>query len=504
MKKIVLLFLIFVQFKAYSQSAKINFAELDLYAQELMKEFNVPGMAYAVVRNDSIVYAKGFGVREFNKKATVDAETASGIGSISKSFTALTLGILVGQGKLNWDDKVRKYLPDFELYDPYVSENFTIRDLLTHRSGLKQVSGGMLLAHSDLSREEIVKQLKYLKPVSGFRDKPAYQNVMYLVASEIVKVVSGMSWDEFLKQNVFEKLDMKSSSSLFTQREATINRAHPHVSNSKGELQEIVHEKGNNVAPLGFVFSSVNDMGNYMRMLLNDGKFEGKEIIAKSALDEIFTPQIHFPVFPIHNEFTSYGFGWWLTPAKGHKIIDHSGGLDGMTANLVMIKDLNIGIIATCNTDNSAPLLLTWKLLEQVINDSSYNVHDRILNSFKKRNTKKQEYWSKMENLRVKNTKPSFDLNVYAGTYHDNLIGDIYVKQNNNNLEIIFPNNDIFHGKLSHWQYDTFLVDWNDIRIPNGFITFNSNINREITGITIEEQNLLDVDFTELDIKKLK
>lgn len=470
-----------------------------------MKDFDVPGMAIGIVRNDSILFVKGYGTQEIHKNKPVNTNTTFGIGSISKSFTALTLGILVGQGKINWDDKVRKYLPYFELYNPYVSENFTIRDLLTHRSGLKQVSGGMLCYHTNLSRVEVVKGLKYLQPISGFRDKPAYQNVMYLVASEIVKVVSGMSWDEFLKKNVFGKIGMKNSTSVSAEREANSNRALPHILNNNGDLQVIEQETGDNVAPAGFVFSSVNDMVNYMRLLLNDGKFEGKEIVPKISLDEIFKPQIHFPIFsePIHNEFTSYGFGWWLTPKNGHKIIEHSGGIDGMTANLIMVKDMNIGIIVVSNTANNAPFLITWKFLEQVLNDKSYDLHDKLLKNKNKQFIKQQEYMQEMEKSRVKNTKPSLDLKSCAGTYHDNLCGDIFVKLNEGNLEIIFPQNSILHGKLKHWQYDTYLVDWNDIRIPNGFLTFNFNTNQEITGIKIEEQNLLDVDFSELDIKKV-
>lgn len=506
MKKLIFLFFVLLQVAVLAQSGKINLQELDLYAQKVMKDFDVPGMTIGIVRNDSIIFVKAYGTKEINKNLPVNTNTTFGIGSISKSFTALTLGILVAQGKINWDDKVRKYLPYFELYDPYVSENFTIRDLLTHRSGLKQVSGGMLWYHSDLSRTEVIKGMKYLKPISGFRDKPAYQNLMYLVASEIVKEVSGMPWDEFLKKNVFDKIKMANSTSVSVEREANSNRALPHVSNNKGELQVVEQEKGDNVAPAGFVFSSVNDMANYIRMLLNDGKFEGNEIVVKSSLDEIFKPQIHFPLFsePMHNDFSSYGFGWWLTPKNGHKIIEHSGGIDGMTANLVLVQDLNIGIFAVVNTDNAAPFLVTSKFLEEVVNDKSYDIYDKAIQRKKNKMIKQKEYWMQKEKTRAKNTKPSLDLKSYTGTYHDNLCGDIFVKLNNGNLEIIFPQNKILHGKLSHWQYDTYLVDWNDIRVPNGFLTFNFNTNQEITGISMDEQNLLDVDFTELEIKKIK
>lgn len=199
--KIKTFFFILIGFLSFSKSysQQIQLDSLDSQIKQLIKDFDIPGLSIGIVRNDSVIFSKGYGYSEIDKDRKADENTIFGIGSISKSFTALTLGILVDEGKIDWDDKVKDYLPYFELYDPYVTENFTIRDLLTHRSGLNDVSGGTLWYHSDYSREEIIKRLKYLEPVSGFREKPAYQNVMYVVASEIVKVVSGMSWDSFVQ-----------------------------------------------------------------------------------------------------------------------------------------------------------------------------------------------------------------------------------------------------------------------------------------------------------------
>lgn len=469
-----------------------------------MVDFNLPGIAVGIVQNDSILFAKGYGVREINKDMPVNTNTIFGIGSISKSFTALTLGILVNQGKINWDDRVIDYLPDFELYAPYVTENFTIRDLLTHRSGLNWTSGGTLWYHSDLTRTDVIKGLRYLKPISGYRDKPAYQNVMYLVASEIVKKVSGITWDEFLKVNVFDKINMKSSTSISNEREASTNLAQPHIWNDNFEKVVIEQEKGDNLAPAGFVYSSVNDMMNYMRLLLRDGIFEKDTIVSKDIIDEIFTPQIIFPILPppIHNEFTSYGFGWWITPKNGHKIIDHSGGIDGMSANLVMIKDLDIGIIVLTNTNELAPFIMTSELLEQVLFDKSYNQYNALKKYRDDLLVQEKGNKEKLEKLRVTGTKPSLDLKLYAGTYNDKMYGDIFIKYNDGNLEISFSHTLLFKAKLRHWQYDTFMIDWYDARVPNGFVTFNFNANREIIGITLDQQNLLDVDFSELEIKK--
>jgi CubicO group peptidase (beta-lactamase class C family) len=466
-----------------SFSQQIQFDSLDLQIHQLVKDFDIPGLSIGIVRNDSIIFSKGYGNLEINKERKVDENTIFGIGSISKSFTALTLGILVDEGKINWDDRVKDYLPYFELYAPYVSDNFTIRDLLTHRSGLNDVSGGTLWYHSDYSREDIIKRLKYLEPISGFREKPAYQNVMYVVASEIVKKVSGMA-----------------------ERESNINLAHPHIWNENYEKVVIKQEIGDNLAPAGFIYSSSNEMSNYIRLLLNNGAIGKDTIVSPKIINEIFKPQIIYPFTgaPFNNEFTSYGFGWWLTPKNGHKIIEHSGGIDGMSANLVMIKDMKLGfVILTNEAEEPATFLLTAKILEELLDDASYDIYSRVLDNRNQNLKKKKE--STVQIYKTNKTNPSLEIQKYAGKYSDKMYGDILINYTEKGgLEISFSHSPIFTGKLKHWHFDTFKIDWNDIRVPDGFLTFNFNSKREILGFSIDQENLLDVDFGELNILKNK
>jgi CubicO group peptidase (beta-lactamase class C family) len=491
-----------------SFAQQIQLDSLDSQVHQLIKDFDIPGLSIAVVRNDSVIFSKGYGNLEIHKERKVDENTIFGIGSISKSFTALTLGILVDEGKINWDDKVKSYLPYFELYAPYVTNNFTIRDLLTHRSGLKDVSGGTLWYHSDYSREDIIKRLKYLEPVSSFREKPAYQNVMYVVASEIVKTVAGISWDDFLKTRVFDKLKMNNTTSLSTKRESSNNLAQPHIWNEDFEKVAIKQEKGDNLAPGGFIYSSSREMSNYMRLLLNNGVIENDTIVSPKIINEIFKPQIIYPIggAPFYNEFTSYGFGWFLTPKKGHKIIEHSGGIDGMSANLVMIKDMNIGfVILTNEAEEPATFLLTAKILENLLEDNSYDIYSEVKESrdknLKQLKTEKKE----IEKLKIKDAKPSLEIKKYAGKYTDKMYGDILINYTTSGeLEISFSHSTVFKGKLEHWHFDTFKINWNDIRVPDGFLTFNFNSKREILGFSIDQANLLDVDFGELNILKNK
>lgn len=488
--------------KSYAQNIQLD--SLDLFINKLMVDFEVTGLSLGIVQNDSIIYSKGFGLKEIGKKQKVDDHTLFGIGSISKSFTALTLGILVDEGKLSWDDRVKDYLPYFELYDPYVTENFTIRDLLTHKSGLNDVSGGTLWYHSDYSRVDIIKRLKYLKPVSGFREKTAYQNVMFVVAGEIVRQISGQPWDDFLSKRIFDKVDMNNSTSIASKREASTNIARPHIWDENFNKTAIIQEVGDNLAAAGFIYSSANDMNNYMRLLLNDGVFKNDTIVSKEVVNEIFKPQVLFQISgpPFGNEFSSYGFGWWLTPWKGHKIIEHSGGIDGMSAQLFMVKDLNIGVVILTNVSKEpASFVLKAKLLELIFKDKSFEVYDRAKEYRKQRIENIKESISNQ--TRTEKTQHSLPLKSYVGVYNDRMYGDINLSPiGDDELEISFSHTPLFKGKLTHWHYDTFRIEWYDHRVPDGFVTFDFNASQEIKGMTIEQENLLDVDFGELEILK--
>ena len=483
----------------YSQ--KIQLDSLESFINQLMEDFEVTGLSIGIVKNDSIIYSKGFGTRKINENLPVNENTIFGIGSISKSFAALTLGILVDEGKIKWDDRVRDYLPYFELYDPYVTEDFTIRDLLTHRSGLKEISGGTLWYHSELSRNDIIKRLKYLEPISGFREKPAYQNVMYLVAGEIVSAVTGTSWDDFLKKRVFNKLGMKNSTSISSVRESNKNLAFPHVRNENFKKVLVNQEKGDNLAAAGFIYSSANEMISYMRLLLNDGVFERDTLISKKTIEEIFKPQIIYPIegSPFGNEFTSYGFGWWVTPKNNSKLIEHNGGIDGMHAKLFMLKDLNIGVIILTNiSQEPAAFLLKAKLLEQIFEDKSLDFYETVKGYRDRRVSQAPKI-----KTRIKNTTPSVDLNNFTGIYTDKMYGNISIKLlNKEELEISFSHSSIFKGRLKHWHFDTFQIDWYDIRVPSGYLTFNFNSNRDVLGITFDQESLLDVDFSEINVLK--
>lgn len=509
MKRIVWAWIAVLLIFNNSVAQEIKTDTLDTWFEEMRVHFESPGFAAAIVQDGELIYSKGFGTRTTGKDEPVDINTQFAIGSITKSMTVLSVALLVDEGKLDWDDRVIDYLPYFELYDPYVTESFTIRDLLTHRSGLKDVSGGTLFYHSDLDREEIVRKLRYLKPVSGFRTEAAYQNTMFLVAALVVESVIDTTWDEFVHTRIFKPLGMDRTIISEAERDASSNIITPHIKNVERKTIPVRQEKLDNLAPAGSVYSTANDMAKYMNFMLNNGIVGTDTLISPEVFNEILTPQNHFSLFgePIHNGFTSYGFGWWLTPKEGHTIIEHSGGVDGAVANLMMVKESKIGVIALSNSSASGWITFTstFNILGHILGDQDYlNLSTQLISNFPGRDQAALANTAQFENSQIKGTSASLPVEQYAGTFADEMYGDILVLYEDGTLRLDFTHSAIFKATLSHWHYDTFLIKWIDPRVPDGLITFTFNSDGSVSGFNIDQPDLLDVDFSELTIKKKK
>lgn len=477
---------------------------LDKFIPDLIKYYRSVGASVAIVKNGKIHYAKGFGTRTIGKNKPVNEHTLFGIGSISKSFTSMALAMLIDEGKLTWDDKVTKYLPYFKLYDPYVTNAFTIRDLLTHRSGLKGTSGGSLWYHSDLNREQIIRGLRHLKPVSGFREKQAYQNTMFIVASEVVSVIAKMSWDDFIRQRIFKPLGMNNSVISEAERNQSKNIAEPHIKDWNFKMIAIKQEKLDNMCPAGGIYSSAHDMAKYINFILNDGSVNGKALIKKRTFREIIKPQVLFHGSPLHNEFASYGLGLWVSPEKGDKMIDHSGGIDGMGAQMSMLKNKKLGVIILTNYrgDFLSLTALTAVMGQFLDSDGFKGFAGRLKKHYPKMEKRALKRKKAINESQIKNTKPSLAIDQYAGVFADKMYGDINVVKKGKDLQIKFSHTPLFTGTLKHWHYDTFEIVWNDPRVTRGFLTFELDSKGKVSGIKLDQPSLLDVDFSELDIKK--
>jgi CubicO group peptidase (beta-lactamase class C family) len=486
-------------------------AGFDAYVHDALREWNVPGLAVSVVKDGKVVLSKGYGVRKVGEPAPVDAHTLFSIGSISKSFTALALGMLVEEGKLSWDDPVTQHLPYFQLHDPYVTRELTVRDLLTHRSGLPDVSGGILWYGSDYSREEVLRRLRHIPPASSFRATYAYQNVMYMAAGEVVRAVSGKSWEDFTRERIFAPLGMRESSSLFRDLKKSKNLALPHV-RIDGRPVAIAYRDSDALGPAGSIVSSVQDMSRYMQLLLGAGTLDGRKLYGEQVARELFASQMVVPftptarpeLRPLDPHFRAYGLGWFLRDYRGRKVVSHTGGMDGMSAVVMLVPEENLGITVLSHQDGALYNALAFRLLAAYLGAPETDWAGVLLKYRTQGEQQAKEAEAALVAARVPGAKPSLPLERYAGTYRDRMYGDLSIAQEKGGLVLRFSRSPSFTADLVPWQYDTFRLHWRDpMGFPKGFVTFSLDAKGHIKGFDFDQPKLLDVNFDELRVERV-
>ncbi len=501
--------LIFFTNASTQNKGSYDLSKMDKYFKKSMKQWKIPGMAIAIVKNDSVIFSKGYGLRDINKRAKVDENTLFAIASNTKAFTATAIGILVDEGKLKLDDPVRKYMPNFKLYAPYVSENFTVRDLLCHRSGLATFSGDLLWYASNYSRKELIERAAYLKPKYGFRTSYGYSNIMYLVAGELVSIVSGESWDKFIENRFLKPLNMKNTNTSITKFKAKGNIAMPHnVFETK--TVKIKYINWDNIAPAGSINSSVKDMSNWIKMQLNNGKFNNKQIVSLGSINKMRQSHTSKNVSRASTKiwqskhFSSYGLGWNLFDYHARKIINHGGGADGMISRVVIVPEEDFGFVILTNSINYLPRALMYYILDEFISNNKKDWSNFYYGYYKQGIDNDKANEKKDEENRIKNTKPSLELSKYTGTYGGKLYGNAEVILKKNNLIVKFIPTPLFLSDLKHWHYDTFSIKIREIpSLKAGKLTFILNNKGQVDEMKIDIPNP-DFDFTELKFKKLK
>ena len=435
-----------------------RFAQLDAYVATTMKEWNVPGLALAVVRNDSMIYAKGYGTRTLGKAEPVDASTIFAIGSASKAFTAALVAMAVDDGRMKWDEKVAAYLPGFQLHDTYASRELTIRDALSHRSGLARGDFAWYIAGFD--RPEILRRVRYLAPSWGFRSQFGYQNLMYLAAGEAAAAVGRASWDDLVRTRIFTPLGMTASSTSIRALQGKDNVATPHAL-LNDTVRAIPWKNIDNIAPAGSINSNVRDMAQWLRLQLGRGRYGGTQLISAGNHGEMWLPNIHIRLegpaarylAPGAN-LSSYGLGWFLQDFNGRLAVHHGGNIDGMSAMVAMLPEEQLGVVILTNANGSpAPLSIFPYLFDLFTRDTprDWNAEYRKVVAPLQEAAKAAE--AAQEKARVAGTRPTLALATYAGTYSDSLYGDIVVSEGDGALRFTFGP---FGGAMEHWHYDTF------------------------------------------------
>ena len=457
---------------AFSQ--KELFKGLDGYIAKSMKEWETPGLAIAVVRNDSVVFMKGYGVSKMGEPAPVTPRTIFAIASTTKAMTAACLGMLVDEGKMKWDDPVAKFLPWFQLYDPYVTRELTVRDLLCHRSGLSR--GDNLWYLSSFTREEVLRRVRYLKPSWSFRSRYGYQNIMFLAAGELIPSVASMSWDDFIAQRLFKPLGMTRSNTSVRFLTGLDDVATPHDKVDE-VMQPIRWPNFDNVGSAGSVNSCVEDMAQWVRMNLGRGTYRGTKVLSPEVIKEIQTPQTIVRLDSLEQamrpstHFSTYGFGWGLRDYLGRKIIMHTGSLDGMRARVALIPEENLGFVILMNSSRT-PLheAVAYRIIDHYLKGPERDWSAELLKITKEQEEKGRAERKKKSDSRATDTKPSLPLESYAGTYQDEMYGEVTVKVEDGKL--MFSYHPLYVGPMTHWQYDTFEVVWNDRTFGKDLISF--------------------------------
>ncbi len=506
MKKIFYCITFCLSFNGFSQ---ISSAEIDNLVAKTMTAFDVPGIAVSVIKDGKIIHEKGYGVKSIITKEKVNEHTLFGIASNSKAFTSAALAILVDQKKLNWDDKVVQYLPEFKMYNDYVTQEFTIRDLLTHKSGLGLGAGDLMIwpDGSDFKADDIIKNIQFLKPVSGFRTKYDYDNLLYIIAGEVIHKASGLTWNEFVEQHFFDPLQMKNSGSTWNRVRDTSNVIVPHVP-IDGKLKAISRYKNQTFDAAAGIYSSVHDLSNWLIMQINKGKFQDKIIFSEKQHNEMWTPQTlmaNRTSPPYNSLFKAYGLGWQLTDVKGKLQVSHTGGLEGIVTQTIMIPEINLGIIVLTNQQSGAAFMA----ISNTIKDSYLGIepidHVAQFSARMQSNTEKADkittdVWQTVE----KNKKSKIDLKKYVGTYRDNWLGEVTISLEKGKLIFASKRSPQLKGEMFFHKENSFVVKWfNRYFHADAHVFFNEN-NSGFTMLPISPETDFSYDFQDLDFVKVK
>jgi CubicO group peptidase (beta-lactamase class C family) len=471
-----------------AQTTAQRVAQFDAYVAQAVRDWHVPGLAIAVVQGDSVILARGYGVRELGKPGAVDAGTRFAIGSTTKAMTAAALGMLVDEGKLRWDDPVTKHLPDFRLSDPWVTREITVRDLLTHRAGLGNAD--MLWADDAYSTDEIIRRVGALPLAYSMRSGWVYQNIMYAVAGKVVERVSGMPWETFLRTRLFQPLGMTATEPLLAGLAGQPNVAAPH-GEIGDSLRVIQNRSVDPVKAAGSVWSSVGDMAKWMRFVLDSGRVGGKRLLAPTTFRELLTPQTIadpaiYPTFQvIRPHFITYGLGWFLHDYAGQAVAMHTGSIDGMSAIIGLIPDRRLGVYVLANADHAelrhALMLAAFDRFAGTAATPPRDWSAELQTLYGGARERALAAQRQQEQRRAADSRPSLPVARYAGTYTDPTFGDVTVTEQNGALRLAYGKGRV--GDLSHWQYDTFRARWTDPRLSPSLVVFDPDGMGGVSGV---------------------
>ena len=518
-KSLLLIVAVFQLINAIAQTQPISTKQIDSLTELVLKTFNVPGIAVGVVKDGKLIHAKGYGVANLTTGKKVDENTLFGVASNSKAMTAAVLGQLVDEGKIKWDDRVTDYIPEFKMYDPYVTDAFTIRDLLTHRSGLGLGAGDLMMFPdgSNFTKKDIIHNLRYLKPVSAFRTKYDYDNNLYIVAGEVAERASGIKWEDLVEQRIMKPLGMQKTAASLYRLKDNSNAVRPHAPvNGKLQVLDIDWSESANAA--GGIWSNVTDWSKWVIAQMNHGKYgEGlqNKIFSAEVHEETWTPQTVIKAgtaAPYNTHFAAYGLGWFLSDVKGYKQVTHTGGLAGMVTQVVMFPELQLGIIVFTNQQMGA----AFNAISRTIQDSYLGVSGYDWVKIMKDRVDKGEAEAKKigedveKDMQTQLSKAGgkFNFQPYLGIFRDVWFGDIEISMKNGKAWLDCKRSPKLSGEVLPYKGNSLIVRWADRTLDaDAYLMFTTDMDGKPSGLTMKAISPLtdfSFDFHDLDLKRVK
>lgn len=520
MKKLILLFssVIILSLGNSLFSQGINSAQIDALVTRALESTPSVGIAVAVVKDGELLHSKGYGIKSIDSNKKVDEHTLFAIASNSKAFTAAALSILVDEKKLKWEDKVIDHISEFKMYNDYVTANFTIVDLLTHRSGLGLGAGDLMIFPdgADFTIKDVLNSFQYQKSVSAFRTKYDYDNLLYIVAGEILARVGGMSWADFIQLRIFEPLGMNNSVPTNSRLQDNANLAIPH--DSEGEqIKQLPIYDSDLLAAAGGIYASVYDLSKWMIMQLNNGKYGNElsnELFSERQQNQMWKPHtnIGFTTKPnprTKQHFEAYGLGWGIIDKQGKIVLSHSGGLPGMLSKTVLVPELNLGIVVLTN---SLPGGKAYNSISEMILDSYLEIEERdwikeMADRAKATGHESDSVTTEVWKIVDENKSSIIDLNNYTGTYTDNWFGEVEITREDGKLWFTSKRSPKLNGQMFFYKATTFAIKWEYTDMnADAFATFS--LNEEGKGIGIKMKGIspnidFSFDFQDLDLNRV-
>jgi len=497
---LIILSFLFMPLTAKKKTPEDYLKGLDQFITERMEEWKVPGLAISVIQDGKLVYSKGFGFRDIEQNLPVTPQTLFAIGSCTKAFTAVTMGILVDEGQLEWDRTLKGYLPTFKLKDPFATERMTPRDLVCHRSGLPRHDA--MWYNSSASRKELFDRLQYLEPSKDFRTTYQYQNLMFMTAGYLVGQISGTSWERFVRNRIFMPLGMTDSNFSVNDSQKAQDFALPYLEKDD-KIIKIPFRNIDTVGPAGSINSSVTDMANWILLNLNKGKIGDQQVISESSLKEVHSPQMISSKSYRYNEsfYSMYGMGWGITAYRGHLLLAHGGGIDGFTAQVVLLPRDNIGMVILTNRGGSAlPPIISNNVADRLLGLDQVNWNSRVKKQVEEGKQEAEKAKKEKDKDRKLNTKPSHPLEDYAGDYEHPGYGVIsFVKKGD---QMTAEYNSI-PFTASHYHYDVFEIT-NEMMDESFKVSFFTDLKGNIRSLSIQLEEAVEPSiFTKMPEKAM-